>query len=303
MSLAAIEFGATMRPERQGVKQLDARVRGERLEASDSTSGCVARYQALVTSPVRVNLASEQSDRPHWLGVGAVGLGGLVCGLLLVLALGRSLGADRVAPRAQTASSSRPAAAAVAPTAVPAHTAAPASEEGGGAAAPQAQPAAAAVAGSDSPVVTANTIEIPAELAEAAAPAAAPEPVAPPAVPSPTSASHVLEHGHIAYLRCDGVPLQDGPFPCPRDRRFEKQVWSALDRLPQCPLPPLGPGSDFELRVEFRTRGRHSFEVKPPRGSEALTSAIHACLANDLELVRTQLRPLLMTVLFRFELH
>ena len=107
--------------------------------------------------------------------------------------------------------------------------------------------------------------------------------------------------GQIAYLRCEGVPLQDGPFPCPRDRRFEKQVWSAVERLQQCPLPAPAAG-DVELRVEFRTRGRHSFEVRRTDDSEPFAHAARACLAPDLELVRTQLRPLSMTVAFRFEL-
>jgi hypothetical protein len=289
MSLAAIDFGATMRPARRRVKQLDARG--------------VARYQALVTSRVRVNLGNEGDDRPHWLGVGAVALGGLTCGLLLMLVLGRSLGAGHVAPRAQSASTDRGAVAtapATAPTAVPPDTTVSAIEEISDAPA-EAQPASAALAGSDAPAIAANTIDIQNELNEASVAAAAP--VLAPVAPAASSASHELVRGHIAYLRCEGVPLQDGPFPCPRDRRLEKQVWSALDRLQQCALPPLGAGGDFELRVEFRTRGRHSFEVKPPRGSEALTSAVQACLANDLELARTQLRPLLMTVLFRFELH
>jgi hypothetical protein len=255
-----------------------------------------------VTSRVRVNLADEQTDRPHWIGVGAVALVGLACGLLVVLALGRSLGDGDGAPRAQATSSDR-GMPAKAPTAVAADTTVSAIQEAAGGAGQPPETARAPAAGSQSgsgAVVISNTVELPSEPPEAA-PALAPL-VEAPTAPAPTSASHELVRGHIAYLRCEGVPLLDGPFPCPRDRRLEKQVWSALDRLQTCALPPLVAGSDFELRVEFRTRGRHSFEVKPPRGAEALMSPVQACLANDLELVRTQLRPLLMTVLFRFEL-
>ncbi len=250
---------------------------------------------------MRVNLGNERSDRPHWMGVGAVAVGGLACGLVVMLALGRSLGDESAAPRAR-AGKLPPAAAAPATTAIPADTSVSAIEEA-------AEQATSPVAPTEPPaaegapalaVVPETTDELQMEVPAAVA---APAPLPAPAAPSPTSARHQLVRGHIAYLRCEGVPLQDGPFPCPRDRRFEKHVWSALERLQECPLPALGSNHDFELRVEFRTRGRHSFEVNPADGSEALASATRACLSNDLELVRTQLRPLLMTVGFRFELH
>jgi hypothetical protein len=259
-----------------------------------------------VTTRVRVSLGSEQSDRPHWLSVSGAALGGLVCGLLLMLALGRSLGGDAPsapAAAAPIAKAPKPAAAAPADTATSA-AAATAAVASGGTAGGGAPEEVAPPPATESEPVAATTVALPPAEAEPT-PSAEPAPPPPPTAASPTtSVNHQLVRGQIAYLRCEGVPLEEGPFPCPRDRRFEKQVWAALERLQQCPLPALGSsGNDVELRIEFRTRGRHSFEVRPADGSEALAGAAHACLARDLELVRTQLRPLLMTVAFRFELH
>jgi hypothetical protein len=266
-----------------------------------------------VTPRVRVSLGNERSDRPQGWAVAAAAVGGLVGGLLLVLALGRSLapqGAATSTPGEPIAPSLEPASEPVSPTsasgtAVPSD---PIAAQDAPAAAEPAPPVetaqlAAVEGGAASPAAATTSALSSAETAidpSAAGPAPAPGDAVPATAVPPASAGRELVRGHIAYLRCEGVPLQEGPFPCPRDRRFEKQVWSALERLQQCAVP--ASHGDVELRIEFRTRGRHSFEVKPADGSEALAKAAHACMAADLELVRTSLRPLLMTVAFRFEL-
>ena len=299
MSLAAIEFG-----------QPCARHAGGSSARHDSTRARIARYAALVTSRVRVSLGNQRADRPQGWVVAASAVGGLVGGLLLAHALGRSLAPDGSAPSAPGTTITTGAEPAVAPasasstvgTAVPPGPIASAEP-------PAAEPSPAAQgAQTDMPEGQAGSAATSTASELAVDPTAVP-PVA--AVPSevptiaataipPASPGRELVKGQIAYLRCEGVPLQDGPFPCPRDRRLEKQVWSALERLQQCAVPASNGG--VELRVEFRTRGRHTFELRSSAGSETFDTAAHACLAGDMELVRTSLRPLLMTVLFRFEL-
>jgi hypothetical protein len=59
-----------------------------------------------------------------------------------------------------------------------------------------------------------------------------------------------FKHGHVAYLRCNGLPQSKGPFPCPRDREMEKQVWSALSELERCAPVELR-GRRGDVRIEF----------------------------------------------------
>lgn len=258
-----------------------------------------------MASRLRVQLASPRSDRPQWVAVGAVAAGGLVGGLLLTAALGRSLRTsdasaaepaavtEPVAERSEPARAEAEQAVPNTPAAEPAPPSGPAEPERSVQVAENVENVA------DNPADAA--VAAPAETAVPAGPepvVAATETAAPIAT---TSSTHELVHGNIAYLRCEGVPLGPGPFPCPRDKRLERKVWEALEALTRCPLPADGQG-DVELRIEFRTRGRRSFEVRPANESAAFASAASTCLAAGLEPIRTQLHPILMTVAFRFEL-
>jgi hypothetical protein len=291
-----------------------------------------------MTAPTRVQLADERSDHPRWLAVGGVAAAGLVGGLLVALAYGRSqhegeapelppsvpaiaadvAGAGEHAARAATPTG----AAGTAPVAiddVPLQAAVPTLPANVGAGAPipgepilASEPAAATsepIPGVEPTAVPAAGLAPATEPAAAPVAAVAPAPASAPTVaaaasaaPSPgASAQHTIVHGQLAYLRCEGVPLESGPYPCPRDRHLERQVWSAIDGLQQCSLPALST-PDVELRVELKSRGgKHALEVRAADGSTAFANAALACLSTPLESVRTQLRPIFMVVAFRFE--
>jgi hypothetical protein len=304
-----------MRPHRQGVKLATLDLLAE------------SRYASAMTAPTRVQLADERSDRPRWLAVVGVAAAGLVGGLLVALAYGRSQHegeAPEVPPSApaiaanvgaadeHAAPAAAPAGATgTAPVAiddVPLQAAVPTLPANVGAGAPiPGEPAAMPdpTAAASEPTAVGPTA-VPAAAVAPVEPAAAPTATvaAPaPAAPAPAAASaqHTIVHGQLAYLRCEGVPLESGPYPCPRDRHFERQVWSAIDGLQQCSLPALST-PDVELRVELKSRGgKHALEVRPADGSSAFANAALACLTTPLESVRTQLRPIFMVVAFRFE--
>lgn len=103
--------------------------------------------------------------------------------------------------------------------------------------------------------------------------------------------------GRVAYLRCDGLSTQRGPFPCPRDRAFERAVWRELRALERCAL--LTPGS-VELRVEIASAHAPSLDLRAQ--DRERTRAARACLGPALGSVRTVLTPERMVVSFAFEL-
>lgn len=273
-----------------------------------------------MTARTRVQLADERSDRPRWLAIAGVACAGLAAGVLFALAFGDSQSENDAIPNATAATVAvdhpvQPAKPGppVAVDDVPLSAAAPnlptniatgpivPSEP-----APTPTPEATAqavppVTSGPAPALSGGAAS---DVAATAVPAAGVAPAPTTAIapaPAAAGAQHTIVHGQLAYLRCEGVPLEAGPYPCPRDRHLERQVWSAVDALQQCALPALST-PDVELRVELRSRGgKHALEVRPADGSEAFARAATACLAPPLESVRTQLRPIFMVVAFRFE--
>jgi hypothetical protein len=107
--------------------------------------------------------------------------------------------------------------------------------------------------------------------------------------------------GRVAYLACEGVPPQSGPFPCPRDRDLEARVWATLEALPECPTMPteVGPG---DLRLTF-TRGAPVEITARDRGPESLShDALIACLEEPLADLTTSIRADELLVSFHFAL-
>jgi hypothetical protein len=102
-------------------------------------------------------------------------------------------------------------------------------------------------------------------------------------------------HGRVAYLRCDGLPQRRGPFPCPRDREMELQIWSALSSLEHCDL----------VQQRGRTDVRFDFDGDARTWSAIGSldrSTVVRCAGAALSRVGTSLRPTRMIVSFRFEL-
>jgi len=124
------------------------------------------------------------------------------------------------------------------------------------------------------------------------APATAPRPD-----PSPHAGPHTLLTGRVAYLRCDGLSTRRGPFPCPRDRTFERGVWHALRTLERCALLTPGP---LELRVEIVGAHAPSFDLRAADRERARTA--RACVDPMLASAHTTLTPERMVVSFAFEL-
>jgi hypothetical protein len=102
-------------------------------------------------------------------------------------------------------------------------------------------------------------------------------------------------HGRVAYLRCEGLPQRRGPFPCPRDREMEQQVWDALSSLAHCDLAQQRGRSD--VRFDFQADERAwTASGTLERGT------VVRCAGAALSRVGTSLRPTRMIVSFRFEL-
>ncbi|MBX7196950.1 MAG: hypothetical protein K1X94_33175 [Sandaracinaceae bacterium] len=112
-----------------------------------------------------------------------------------------------------------------------------------------------------------------------------------------------LRPGRVAYLRCDGVPQQSGPFPCPRDEALETAVWAALAGVEDCARSP-GPGHadivvDFDDADAPTVRARDTFPSDTARTDDP---ALLACTSDALASVRTTLRPRRLVVSFRLVL-
>jgi hypothetical protein len=143
-------------------------------------------------------------------------------------------------------------------------------------------------------------------VADRAAPAP-PEPSTSPADPSAEAAPtrrgtvpRTVARGRLAYITCEGAPLRDGPFPCPRDRPLERRVWAALEALPACPTAPSSSGTG-DLRLTFRAGEAVELATHAPGGTldgEAILSCVRGSLAS----ATTEIRATEMVVSFRFEL-
>ncbi|MBN8610370.1 MAG: hypothetical protein J0L92_07295 [Deltaproteobacteria bacterium] len=119
----------------------------------------------------------------------------------------------------------------------------------------------------------------------------------------PTAARVAVRRGRVAYLRCEGVPQREGPFPCPRDEPLEDAVWDALRTVERCGAPPpLGQADivlDFEGEAAPTIRARDTFPADTTRTDDA---ALLACTAESLGNVTSSLRPRRLVVSFRLTL-
>jgi hypothetical protein len=106
----------------------------------------------------------------------------------------------------------------------------------------------------------------------------------------------------VAYLRCDGLERQKRRFPCPRDRRFEANVWSTLQELTRCKNVDPGVGQ-AELRLTLHGRQPLTFEfAAPPNGRSLNLRAVSQCTSRRLPKLRARLRTEHGLVTFRFGL-
>ena len=109
--------------------------------------------------------------------------------------------------------------------------------------------------------------------------------------------------GRTAYLRCEGVPLVSGPFPCPRDREMEREVWKILSGLADCSRDDCGFGQ-VDVRMDYK-RGEQTLVriLRPSRSDSAVNGeAVYECVGEPLTSIPTTLDPEYMVVSFRFEL-
>lgn len=122
--------------------------------------------------------------------------------------------------------------------------------------------------------------------------------------PTTSTAGQVtLRRGRVAYLRCDGVPQREGPFPCPRDEPLEEAVWTALGEVERC-ARSLGAGQadivvDFDAAPVPTVRARDTFPADTPRTDD---SALLACTSAALTAARSTLSPSRLIVSFRLTL-
>jgi len=269
-----------------------------------------------VTRNDRVSLPDVASDRPHPLGTAAVAIVALSAGLASAYGLrdGCTTTPEANVARAPAAGTTTRSAVAdrtrsSGPTADRHPDARRAATAGVRAASTRAAAAPPTPAVQNAPIASVRTeTPTPAGAAVAVQPApgaessgASPEP--PPAAQTPdpvatASAPARLDRGYVAYLRCDGVPQIEGPFPCPRDLALERRVWKALSELERCPLTPQQRGPT-DLRIEF-VRTRRVEWLVASGGLDPDT--VSRCVGSVLSGVGTSLRPTRMIVSFRFAL-
>ncbi len=117
--------------------------------------------------------------------------------------------------------------------------------------------------------------------------------------PEPTAGVLKVQPGLIAYLRCDGLAAQRGPFPCPRDRPLEQRLRAIVEALPQCTeASAIGRGA-FELRAELHRAGSVTkLDIRGPNAD--LERAVRACMGRPVEALRTTLKPERMILSLRF---
>lgn len=120
-----------------------------------------------------------------------------------------------------------------------------------------------------------------------------------PAEPPPRALGPLrMERGRVAYVRCDGIRLRPGAYPCPRDGSLEEKVWTALEALPRC-RPPRSFGGD--LRLYFRKGTLDTTRLRSD-DEELATDGLLACLRGELGKVSTPIRADPLIVSFRFGL-
>lgn len=118
--------------------------------------------------------------------------------------------------------------------------------------------------------------------------------VAEPAVAAGSGASTV-DHGRVAYIRCEGA-AETG---CPREVGVERRAWEAIDSLPSCPALA-GRVGEVDLRVVL-DQGRYSglgFRDFPREGLDQ--AAIRTCLEDRLRALRGTGAAARVTIAFRF---
>jgi hypothetical protein len=111
--------------------------------------------------------------------------------------------------------------------------------------------------------------------------------------------------GRVAYLRCDGAQVEEGLFPCPRDRALEQRAWAAILALGTChdlatSDPPAVGRADAWLVFNGPVLGGIRMRESP--GAEAVSTAIRTCLEERLGGLRSTVGSERMTVSFRFDL-
>lgn len=170
-------------------------------------------------------------------------------------------------------------------------------------------------AGSEPPAAEHDPAEVPAKMAEpppepepsdddGATKAATSEPkprTAKPAAGAPSALTQrVIEPGRVAYLVCEGVPLRQGPYPCPRDLELEESVWNALDALPECPTAPTGTG---QVDVRLHYEGSQDPEIRfLPAATDLDIPSLSSCLDPSLRKLHSALGASSLVVSFRFRI-
>jgi hypothetical protein len=118
--------------------------------------------------------------------------------------------------------------------------------------------------------------------------------------PPPSGAAPRVVPGRVAYLQCEGVPLQKGPFPCPRDRALEGAAWEAIASLASCPTVPQREG-EADVRLHFGSGEAPEVHFLG-RATDLDEHRLRPCLVEPLTALRTSLEPEHMVVSFRFAL-
>jgi hypothetical protein len=223
-------------------------------------------------------------DTPSWIGVALVGVLSLAAGLgLATWARGAEEQGGEAGPPVEAGPSEAEAPAEPEPEPIAAEPIAAVEDAGSQPAVePASEPEPEEPVAAE-PVAEAPTVEAP-----------------PPSSPPPTGL--VVRRGRIAYLRCDGVPPQRGPFPCPRDEAMEAAVWPAIDGLVACAQGPRQAG-EGDLRIEFTGPGAPDVGWRDtfPRNTVRLDdTAVLACVRGPLAAARQSLGAQRLLVSFRF---
>ncbi|MFW6051266.1 MAG: hypothetical protein ACODAU_08835 [Myxococcota bacterium] len=104
----------------------------------------------------------------------------------------------------------------------------------------------------------------------------------------------------MAYLRCEGLPIEEGPYPCPRDLELEQAGWEVLRGLEECPTAPARAGQ-ADVRLHFGPEGPPEIRLLPA-ATDLDGPRLLSCVEGPLEALRTTLTPQDMVVSFRFRL-
>ncbi len=120
---------------------------------------------------------------------------------------------------------------------------------------------------------------------------------------TPFAGPRRVERGRVAYLRCDGVPLRPGPYPCPREERLEEAVWAVLETLPRCAEAPAGLG-ETDVRLELARDAPPEVKLRAPRADVPRLdgAAVLRCVAGPLSHVTTSSRATRLMLAFRVTL-